>query len=117
MKALELFGQNLKKLRKSKDLTQKQLGEQLNLSRNQINNYENAMFEPSMETLLQISSFFNVSLDLLCNGYSNTNDVLLRNTLEEVQQTYAALEEPKRKRFCKQLVFYSKVLAETDELL
>ena len=117
MKALELFGQNLKKLRKSKDLTQEQLGEQLNLSRNQINNYENAMFEPSMETLLQISSFFNVSLDLLCNGYSDTNDVLLRNTLEEVQQTYAALEEPKRERFCKQLAFYSKVLAETDELL
>lgn len=117
MKALELFGQNLKKLRKSKDLTQEQLGEQLNLSRNQINNYENAMFEPSMETLLQISSFFNVSLDLLCNGYDNTNDVLLRNTLEEVQQTYAALEEPKRERFCKQLVFYSKFIAETDELL
>ena len=46
------------------------------------------MFEPSMETLLQISSFFNISLDLLCNGYSDTNDVLLRNTLEEVQQTY-----------------------------
>ncbi|MDA2112368.1 helix-turn-helix domain-containing protein [Bacillus thuringiensis] len=117
MKALELFGQNLKKLRKSRYLTQEQLGQQLNLSRNQINNYENAMFEPSMETLLQISSYFNVSLDILCNGYSDTNDVLLRNTLEEVQQTYAALEEPKRESFCKQLVFYSKVLAETDELL
>ncbi|EJR77591.1 XRE family transcriptional regulator [Bacillus sp. BI3] len=117
MKALEVFGQNLKKLRKSRDLTQEQLGEQLNLSRNQINNYENAMFEPSMETLLQISSFFNVSLDLLCNGYSNTKDKMLRNTLEEVQQTYAALDEPRRERFCKQLVFYSKVLAETDELL
>lgn len=101
MKALELFGQNLKKLRKSRDLTQEQLGEQLNLSRNQINNYKDAMFELSIETLLQISSFFNVSLDLLCNGYSNTNDVLLRNTLEEVQQTHAALEEPKRKRFHK----------------
>ncbi|WIG37302.1 helix-turn-helix domain-containing protein [Bacillus toyonensis] len=117
MKALEIFGQNLKKLRKSKDLTQEQLGEQLNLSRNQINNYENAMFEPSMETLLQISSFFDVSLDLLCNGYSNTKDEMLRNTLEEVQQTYASLDEPQRERFCKQLVFYSKVLAETDELL
>lgn len=117
MKALEVFGQNLKRLRKSRDLTQKQLGEQLNLSRNQVNNYENAMFEPSMETLLQISSFFNVSLDLLCSEYSNTKDTMLRNTLEEVQQTYAALEESRRERFCKQLVFYSKVLAETDELL
>ncbi|MGN4665769.1 helix-turn-helix domain-containing protein [Bacillus cereus group sp. MYBK234-1] len=117
MKALEVFGQNLKRLRKSRDLTQEQLGEQLNLSRNQINNYENAMFEPSMETLLQISSFFDVSLDLLCNGYSDTKDEILRNALKEVQQTYAALAEPQRERFCKQLVFYSKVLAETDELL
>ncbi|HFJ9378979.1 transcriptional regulator [Bacillus cereus] len=117
MKALEVFGQNLKKLRKSRDLTQGQLGERLNLSRNQINNYENAMFEPSMETLLQISSFFDVSLDLLFNQYSNTNDERLRDTLEEVQQTYAALDEPQRERFCKQLIFYSKVLAETNELL
>ena len=66
------------------------------------------MFEPSMETLLQISSFFNVSLDLLCNGYSDTNDVLLRNTLEEVQQTYAALEEPKRERFANNSRFILK---------
>ncbi|WP_033715580.1 helix-turn-helix domain-containing protein [Bacillus mycoides] len=117
MKALDVFGQNLKKLRKSRDLTQEQLGEQLNLSRNQINNYENAMFEPSMETLLQISSFFDVSLDILCNGFSDTKDEMLRNTLKEVQQTYTTLEEPQRERFCKQLVFYSKVLAETDELL
>lgn len=117
MKALDVFGQNLKKLRKSRDLTQEQFGEQLNLSRNQINNYENAMFEPSMETLLQISSFFDVSLDILCNGFSDTKDEMLRNTLKEVQQTYATLEEPQRERFCKQLVFYSKVLAETDELL
>ncbi|WP_144561620.1 helix-turn-helix transcriptional regulator [Bacillus mycoides] len=117
MKALEVFAQNLKKLRKSRDLTQEQLGEKLNLSRNQINNYENAMFEPSMETLLQISSLFGVSLDLLFNGYAKTNDNMLRKTLEEVQLTYAALDEPQREPFCKQLIFYSKVLAKTDELL
>ncbi|OOR56044.1 transcriptional regulator [Bacillus mycoides] len=117
MKALELFGENLKNLRKSRNLTQEQLGEQLNLSRNQINNYENAMFEPSMETLLQISSFFNVPLDTLFNGYGQTKDKVLENALHEVQLKYAALEEHQRERFCKQLVFYSKVLAETDELL
>ncbi|WP_026049360.1 helix-turn-helix domain-containing protein [Bacillus bingmayongensis] len=117
MKALEVFGQNLKKLRKSRDLTQEQLGEKLNLSRNQINNYENAMFEPSMETILQIRSFFGVSLDFLFNGYSDTNDKMLRNTLKEVQQTYAALDEFQRERYCKQLLFYSKALAENDELL
>ncbi|PHC80386.1 transcriptional regulator [Bacillus wiedmannii] len=117
MKALEVFAQNLKKLRKSRDLTQEQLGLKLNLSRNQINNYENAMFEPSMETLLQISSFFNVPLDTLFSGYDQTKDRLLENALHEVQLTYGALEEHQRERFCKQLIFYSKVLAETDELL
>lgn len=117
MKALEVFGQNLKKLRKSRSLTQEQLGLKLNLSRNQINNYENAMFEPSMETLLQISSFFNVPLDILFSGYDQTKDRLLENALHEVQLTYGALKEHQRKRFCKQLILYSKVLAETDELL
>lgn len=117
MKALEVFAQNLKKLRKSRSLTQEQLGLKLNLSRNQINNYENAMFEPSMETLLQISSFFNVTLDALFSGYDQTKDRLLENALHEVQLTYGALEERQREQFCKQLIFYSKVLAETDELL
>lgn len=117
MKALEVFAQNLKKLRKSRGLTQEQLGLKLNLSRNQINNYENAMFEPSMETLLQISSFFSVPLDALFNGYDQTKDTVLENALHEVQLTYGALEEQHRERFCKQLIFYSKVLAETDELL
>ncbi|MED1113384.1 helix-turn-helix transcriptional regulator [Bacillus paramycoides] len=117
MKSLEVFAHNLRKLRKSRSLTQEQLGSKLSLSRNQINNYENAMFEPSMETLLQISSFFNVPLDTLFNGYNLTKDKVLGNALHEIQLTYGALEEHQRERFCKQLVFYSKILAETDELL
>lgn len=117
MKALELFGQTLKLLRKSRGLSQEQLGEELNLSRNQINNYENAMFEPSMDAILQISSYFNVPLDVLFSRVNVNDDELLRNTLEEVQKTYATLSGPQRERYCKQLLFYSKVLAETDELL
>lgn len=117
MKALELFGKNLRLLRKSRGLSQEQLGQRLNLSRNQINNYENAMFEPSMDTILQISSFFNVPLDALFSRFNANDDELLRNTLEEIQKAYAKLSGPQRENYCKQLLFYSKVLAETDELL
>ncbi|HDR4393047.1 TPA: helix-turn-helix transcriptional regulator [Bacillus cereus] len=117
MKALELFGKNLRLLRKLKGLSQEELGQHLNLSRNQINNYENAMFEPNMDAILQISSFFNVPLDALFSRFNETDDELLRNTLDEIQKTYAALTGPQREKYCKQLLFYSKVLAETDELL
>ncbi|WP_319618442.1 helix-turn-helix transcriptional regulator [Bacillus cereus group sp. BfR-BA-01700] len=117
MKALELFGKNLRLLRKSRGLSQEQLGQRLNLSRNQINNYENAMFEPSMDTILQISSFFNVPLDALFSRFNENDDELLRNTLEEIQKAYAKLSGSQRENYCKQLLFYSKVLAETDELL
>lgn len=37
--------------------------------------------------------------------------------LKDYTRIMKPLEEPKRERFCKQPAFYSKVLAETDELL
>lgn len=117
LEALKVFGQNVKRLRQSRGLTQAQLGDELNLSRNQINNCENALFEPSVETMLRISLYFNVTLDVLFGLTSVQNDEMLHNTLNEVQQTYAALDEPQRESFCKQLTSYAKYLAQNDELL
>lgn len=37
--------------------------------------------------------------------------------LKDYTRIMKPLEEPKRERVCKQLAFYSKVLAETNELL
>ncbi|MEH6848541.1 helix-turn-helix transcriptional regulator [Bacillus pseudomycoides] len=117
LEALKVFGQNVKRFRQSRGLTQAELGNELNLSRNQINNCENALFEPSVETMLRISFYFNVPLDVLFGITNAQNEEMLHDTLNEVQRTYAALDEPQRESFCRQLSSYAKYLAQNDELL
>ncbi|QWG70629.1 XRE family transcriptional regulator (plasmid) [Bacillus mycoides] len=48
------FGELLKRLRKSRDLKQEQLAEQLNLTRSQIKNWETNRYEPDISTLILV---------------------------------------------------------------
>ena len=53
------------KLRKSKQLTQQELGKKLNLSRSTIANYEQGTRIPSTNMLISLANYFNVSTDYL----------------------------------------------------
>lgn len=55
----------LKELRQYKNITQGKLAEKLGLSRSTIAMYEIGGSEPDLETLKNIASFFNVSVDYL----------------------------------------------------
>ena len=60
------FGDRLRKLRKEKKLSQKELGDLLNISDRVISYYENNNRFPSDEkTLKAIADFFDVSVDYL----------------------------------------------------
>ncbi len=59
------FGKNLKKIRSLKGFTQTQLADELHLSRGMISSYEEGRAEPKIETLLEVSQIFNVSIDSL----------------------------------------------------
>ena len=54
---------NLKKLRQLAGVTQQQLAEQLTVSQQSVNKYENHNVEPDIDTLIKIADFFEVSLD------------------------------------------------------
>ena len=62
------FGENLQKLRKEKNISQEQLAEELNVSRQTIGKWENGVTYPETECLIQISDFFEVSIDTLLKG-------------------------------------------------
>jgi len=111
------FGKILKTLRTNKNLTQKELGEKLNLSKSQITNYETVGFEPSLDTVRQLARFFNVSTDLLLGHSTGTHDETIKETLMEVQNTYYSLNEEQRKSFAKQLRAIAKFLSENQEFL
>lgn len=60
-----LFNEKLKILRKERKLTQEQLAEKLNVSRQAITKWETSDGIPDIENLKQISEFFNISIDEL----------------------------------------------------
>lgn len=60
-----LFGKRLKELRKNAKMTQQELGKQINVTKVSICCYENGTRIPSLETLIDLSNLFNVSLDYL----------------------------------------------------
>ncbi len=61
------LGKKLIELRKSKKLSQEQLAEKINVTRQTISNWENGKFYPDIDALVRISKYFNISLDDLLN--------------------------------------------------
>lgn len=61
------FPLRLKRLRENKHLSQEELAYDLNLSQQSYSKYELSKAQPTIETLIKLSSYFEVSLDyLLC---------------------------------------------------
>lgn len=59
------FQNRLKKLRKDKGFTQKQLAEALNTTVSAISHYERGTREPSLDMLVQMTKILGVSVDYL----------------------------------------------------
>ena len=58
----------LKQIRKERRLTQFKVAMDLNISREALSHYENGKREPSIDMLIKMSEYFNVSIDFLING-------------------------------------------------
>lgn len=59
------FKNILRNLRKEKNTTQKQLAKELKISEDTIYNWEKGRSEPSIDDLIKISTFFNITIDFL----------------------------------------------------
>lgn len=59
------FKENLKKLRKEKNISQEQLAKKLNISRQAISKWESGKAYPDIDNLILLRNIFNVSLDEL----------------------------------------------------
>ena len=58
----------LKEIRRSKRLNQLKVATDLNISRESISYYENGKREPSLDLLVKMSEYFNVSINYLITG-------------------------------------------------
>ena len=64
---MKKFGENLRKLRDRHDMTQEALGKLLNVTQSTIAYYESGKKQPTLETLIIIANYFEVSTDFLLN--------------------------------------------------
>lgn len=67
-------GENLKTLREQKNLSQKVLGEELDVSDTMISMYEQNKKQPSLPTITKMAKFFNVSVDYLIGLKDDQDD-------------------------------------------
>lgn len=78
---LKKIGERLKVLRKKKHWTQDELAHMLEVAPSSVGSYERGTRQPSIENLIRMSKYFNVSLDyLLCQSDDE-------RTINEFQQT------------------------------
>lgn len=61
------FGEKLYSLRKQRGMTQMELAEKLDISRQAVSRWERGTAEPSTENLVSIGKLFDVSVDALMN--------------------------------------------------
>lgn len=73
------LGENIKKLRKEKNLSQEQLAEMLNVSRQAVSKWESGKTYPDIDNLVLLRDIFNVTLDDLI---INENKTKSEDTIE-----------------------------------
>ena len=89
---------NLKQLRLSEQKTQKQLADIINTTQYTYSNYETGFTQPSIETLIKLANYYNISLDYLV-GRQFSNDLgYMNDAQKEVIKMFLNLDEFKQAR-------------------
>lgn len=69
------IGKNIKKHRMEKGMTQDQLAEKLNVTRQAVSNWENGKTQPNIETLTALGKHFGISVEELIYGRAGRMDI------------------------------------------
>ncbi|KMT20786.1 helix-turn-helix domain-containing protein [Clostridium cylindrosporum] len=70
------IGELIYKLRKAKNLTQKQVADEMNISDKTISKWERGQGCPDVSLLLELSEILEVSIERILSGEINTNDLV-----------------------------------------
>lgn len=76
---IENIGCRIRQLRKGRSMTQEQLADELNVSLDHLAKVEKGKHRCSLEVLIDIASFFGVSLDYLVLGKTQSDAVARLN--------------------------------------
>lgn len=60
-----MLGNRIQELRKARNMSQVELAKALNVTKQSVSNWENSNIQPSIDMLVRIAEYFNVSTDYL----------------------------------------------------
>lgn len=98
---MKQIGERIKELRKRKHWTQDELAHLLEVAPSSVGSYERGSRQPSIENLIRMSKYFNVSLDyLLCqsddertlNSFKKEDSKDLKDFLRDQAVMFSGLE-------------------------
>ena len=78
------FCENLKYIRSSLNISQKEIANHLKLNTSSYSNYENGRREPGIDVLIKISDFLNVEIDKLLTENLSNNDKFLKDIQNKI---------------------------------
>lgn len=80
------FSEKLRQIRKEKGLSQEELSDLVDVSRQSVSKWESGQAYPEIEKLIILSDLFEVSMDELIKGQTHINNGLDKNIFEDVVQ-------------------------------
>ena len=90
---MSIFGNNIKKIRILKNMSQQELGELFDISRGSIGSYEEGRAEPKIDSVIKIAAYFKLSIDALLTKELTVNDLSNFTNSKHIQQTSTVKEE------------------------
>ena len=83
-----MLGDQLKKLRKQKGITQKELADYLHISKSSVGMWEHGQRDPDTAMLLKIADFYGVTVDYLLGRetLSGTQETVLQETIRTLEE-------------------------------
>ena len=78
------FNENLKYLRKKEGLTQEELAEKLNVSRQSVTKWESGQALPDIEKVKEIAYFFSTSVDTLVGEIESKTENKIKKKISDI---------------------------------
>ena len=95
----EKFGKFIKILRKEKGITQKELGEKLNITDKAISKWERGLSFPDIAVLKDLAEFFEIDISELLNGErGKKQEIDIEKAIKEAIENYKNIEEKKKEK-------------------
>lgn len=93
------FGDFIKELRKEKQLTQKELGEKLNITDKAISKWERGLSFPDIAVLKDLAEFFDIDISELLNGErGKKQEIDIEKAIQEAIENYKNIEEKRKEK-------------------